>query len=45
MTNHQDISSLIISMECAALDRWICGDLSGFLDISAPDRALGQSAA
>jgi hypothetical protein len=32
-----DISSLIISMECAALERWIHGDPSGFLEISAPD--------
>lgn len=33
----QDVSSLIISMECAALERWIHGDPSGFLEISAPD--------
>lgn len=37
MQNNQDISTLIISMECAALDRWIRGDPSGFLEISAPD--------
>ena len=35
--NNQDISSTIISMECAALERWIHGDPSGFLEISAPD--------
>jgi len=37
MTNTQDIPSTIISMECAALDRWIRGDPSGFLEICAPD--------
>lgn len=37
MNNSQDIASLIISMECAALDRWIRGDPSGFLEICAPD--------
>jgi ketosteroid isomerase-like protein len=37
MKTNQDISSLIISMECAALDRWIRGDPSGFLEICAPD--------
>jgi ketosteroid isomerase-like protein len=37
MTNLQEIPSLIISMECAALDRWIHGDPSGFLEICAPD--------
>lgn len=37
MNHPQDIPSLIISMERAALDRWICGDPSGFLEISAPD--------
>ena len=37
MKNDQDIPSRIISMECAALDRWIRGDPSGFLEISAPD--------
>jgi hypothetical protein len=37
MKNDPDISSLIINMECAALDRWIRGDPSGFLEISAPD--------
>ncbi len=35
--NNQDISSTIIAMECAALDHWIHGDPSGFLEISAPD--------
>ncbi len=37
MKNDQDISSTIISMECAALDRWGRGDPSGFLEITAPD--------
>lgn len=37
MSNAQDIPSIIISMECAALDRWIHGDPSGFLEISAHD--------
>ncbi|HLO28902.1 MAG TPA: DUF4440 domain-containing protein [Anaerolineales bacterium] len=37
MKNAQDIPSTIIAMECAALDRWIRGDPSGFLEISAPD--------
>jgi len=37
MTNARDIPSTIISMECAALDRWIRGDPSGFLEICAPD--------
>jgi hypothetical protein len=35
--NNQDIPSIIIAMECAALERWIHGDPSGFLEISAPD--------
>ena len=35
--NDQDISSTIISMECAALERWIHGDPSGYLEIYAPD--------
>jgi hypothetical protein len=35
--NNQDISSTIISMECAGLERWIHGDPSGFLEISASD--------
>ncbi len=34
---YQDISSIIISLERAALDRWGQGDPSGFLEISAPD--------
>jgi hypothetical protein len=34
---YQDVSSLIISLERAALDRWGQGDPSGFLEISAPD--------
>ncbi|RPJ23421.1 MAG: DUF4440 domain-containing protein [Chloroflexi bacterium] len=37
MNNNQDIPSTIISMECAALDRWIRGDPSGYLEIYAPD--------
>ena len=37
MKNNQETASLIISMECAALDRWIHGDPSGFLEITAPD--------
>ncbi len=37
MNNTQDTGSLIISMECAALDRWIHGDPSGFLEICAQD--------
>jgi ketosteroid isomerase-like protein len=35
--NNQDIPSTIIAMECAALERWIHGDPSGFLEICAPD--------
>lgn len=37
MSQTIDIPSTIISMECAALDRWIHGDPSGFLEICAPD--------
>ncbi len=37
MKTDQDIPSIIISMECAALDRWGRGDPSGFLEITAPD--------
>jgi hypothetical protein len=37
MTDTQSISSTIIAMECAALDRWIRGDPAGFLEICAPD--------
>ena len=37
MNTSQDIPSLIIAMERAALDRWIRGDPSGFLEITAPD--------
>jgi len=33
----QDISSTIITIERAALDRWGKGDPAGFLEISAPD--------
>jgi len=32
-----EISANIISMECAALERWGNGDPSGFLEICAPD--------
>jgi hypothetical protein len=32
-----EISARIISMECAALERWGNGDPSGFLEICAPD--------
>jgi ketosteroid isomerase-like protein len=37
MKSNQDVPSIIIAMECAALDRWIRGDPSGFLEITAPD--------
>ena len=37
MKTDQDISSTIIAMECAALERWIHGDPSGFIEITAPD--------
>ena len=37
MNNTKDIASLLIDMECAALERWIHGDPSGFLEICAPD--------
>jgi ketosteroid isomerase-like protein len=37
MNNNPDIPSTLISMECAALDRWIRGDPSGYLEIYAPD--------
>ncbi len=37
MKSNPDISSTIISMESAALDRWGRGDPGGFLEISAPD--------
>ncbi|MCD6252891.1 MAG: DUF4440 domain-containing protein [Thermotogae bacterium] len=35
--NEKEISTTIIAMEHAALDRWGKGDPSGFLEISAPD--------
>lgn len=35
--NRNDISSTIIAVERAALDRWIKGDPGGFLEICAPD--------
>ncbi len=37
MENEQDITTTIIGLERAALDRWGQGDPSGFLEISAPD--------
>jgi len=37
MKSSQDIPSMIIAMECTALDRWIRGDPSAFLEICAPD--------
>ena len=37
MTIEGDISSTIIAMERAALDRWGQGDPGGFLEICAPD--------
>jgi hypothetical protein len=37
MNKTNDIPSLIIAMECAALERWIHGDPSGFLEICASD--------
>ncbi len=33
----EDVSARIIALEKAALDRWVRGDPSGFLEISAPD--------
>jgi hypothetical protein len=35
--NNKNVEAAIIAMEKAALDRWIKGDPSGFLEISAPD--------
>jgi hypothetical protein len=37
MNRQEDIPSQIIAMECAALERWIHGDPSGFLEICARD--------
>lgn len=37
MQTEQEITTTIIAMERAALDRWGNGDPSGFLEISAPD--------
>jgi ketosteroid isomerase-like protein len=37
MQIEQEITSTIIAMERAALDRWGNGDPSGFLEICAPD--------
>jgi hypothetical protein len=37
MLQQNNISATIIAMECAALERWIHGDPSGFLEICAPD--------
>jgi hypothetical protein len=36
-TQSEDVSTAIIDMERAALDRWCSGDPSGFLEICAPD--------
>jgi len=37
MPNKQEITTAIIALESAALERWGNGDPSGFLEISAPD--------
>lgn len=37
MTDAERITSEIIALERAALDRWSAGDPSGYLEISAPD--------
>jgi hypothetical protein len=37
MNSDENIPSVIIAMERAALDRWGRGDPGGFLEISAPD--------
>jgi ketosteroid isomerase-like protein len=37
MPQAEDITTTLIAMECAALDRWGAGDPSGYLEISAPD--------
>lgn len=37
MTGSEAIATKLIAMERAALDRWGAGDLSGYLEISAPD--------
>lgn len=37
MKNNPDVTSTIIALERAALDRWGRGDPSGFLEICAPD--------
>jgi ketosteroid isomerase-like protein len=37
MQNEQEITSTIIALESAALDRWGNGDPAGFLEICAPD--------
>ena len=33
----EDVTSTIITLECAALDRWGKGDPAGFLEICAPE--------
>ena len=33
------VAAEIVALERAALDRWLCGDPSGFLEISDPDVA------
>jgi ketosteroid isomerase-like protein len=37
MSNEQEVTTAIIALESAALERWGNGDPSGFLEISAPD--------
>ncbi len=37
MSEETEITSLILSMERTALDRWGKGDPSGYLEISSPD--------
>ena len=37
MANEQEITTDIIALESAALERWGNGDPSGFLEICAPD--------
>ena len=37
MANEQEITTEIIALESAALERWGNGDPSGFLEICAPD--------
>lgn len=37
MSNEQEITETLVTMESAALERWGNGDPSGFLEICAPD--------